>query len=223
MIQDELATQQDALERRSLAEQIYIKLKSMILSGQLKAGQQIAEESLTDSFGVSRTPIREAIRRLGEYGLVRIRPRARIEVIQLTDKEIHDVMEVRSALEKLAAALVSKNAAAADLHNLKAIAGQCHKHLAAGNISRTFETDSRFHLELARLSDNWALLQSLERLDAFVQLARLVHCLTVDKISAALTMHDELVDALAGGDVVKAVQIAESHSRFEPSPAEDKK
>ncbi|MBI5724706.1 MAG: GntR family transcriptional regulator [Planctomycetes bacterium] len=222
MVQGDLILQQDALERRSLAEQIYQKLKGMILSGKLKAGQHIAEESLTELFGVSRTPIREALRRLSEYGLVRIKPRSRVEVILLTESEAHDVMEVRSALEKLAVRLASRNAGADDLKNLRAIAGQCHKHLAAGDIGRTFETDSRFHLELARLGGNGVLLQSLDRLDAFVQLVRLVHCQSAQTISSALAMHDGLIEALAAGDVDRAMEIAERHSRFEPPPAGEK-
>lgn len=194
----------------------------MILSGELKAGQQIAEEGLTALFGISRTPIREAIRRLGEYGLVRIRPRARIEVVLLSDKEIMDVMEVRASLEKLAVVLASQNAIAEELENLRLIAAQCHKHLADGDISRTFETDSRFHLELARLSGNGVLLHSLERLDAFVQLARLVHCQNRETISSALMMHDDLINALVAGDIGRATQIAERHSHFEPPPSGEK-
>ena len=84
---------------RSLSDQVYELVKSEILKGNIKAGSKISEDALALQFGVSRTPIREAIRRLSEYGLVTLSPRSHAAVVKISDKVALDIASLRIDLE----------------------------------------------------------------------------------------------------------------------------
>ena len=90
------------LKQPSLSDQAYQYIKGLILSGEIKGGERIPEEKVGQSLGVSRTPIREALKKLSEYGLVHIKPRSYAVVINLEKEEAIQINEIRALLETYA-------------------------------------------------------------------------------------------------------------------------
>ncbi len=199
------------VERRSLAEQLYESIKDLILSGEIEAGQRIPEEALAGKFKVSRTPVREAVRRLDEYGIVKIIPRSYAEVVGITEAEATEVVQVRRQLEILSVSLLAAKASQEDIKVLKRLSEQCKKFFKENNKSKVFETDSKLHLEIALRSGNSVLFQTLERLDAKIQLIRLMHCNSPDKIEANLLFHDEIIKALKNNNINESVNLIKKH------------
>ena len=198
-------------ERSSLADQVYRNIKHLILSGELQGGDHIPEESLAEQFGVSRTPVREAVRRLDEFGLVRIKPRSYAEVISLSEKEADQVEEVREQLEGLAVRHLAEKATDEDVQVLTVLVEKCYRSLESGNVAETFETDSRFHLEIAERSGNGILAELMERLDAKVQLVRLMRCSTPKTINQNIHVHDQIIAAIAANDSAQAEILMREH------------
>ncbi len=198
-------------EYLSLADRVYHEIKDLILSGELRGGDRIPEESLAEQFGVSRTPIREAVRRLDEFGLVRLKPRSYAEVIDLSEAEADQVALVREQLEGLSVRLLAEKATRADVQAISEIAEKCYSALERGSVADAFELDSSFHLEIARRSGNGVLADLIERLDAKVQLVRLMRCSTPETIDQNIHVHDKIIEAIAANDSALAESVMHKH------------
>ncbi len=186
--------------QNSLADQVSAMLKDQILSGQLKGGMKISEETLAEQFGVSRTPIREAIRRLSEYGLITIKPRSYAFVSTITQKEAEDIARVRVQLEQLAIDSIDADSYQDHIKDLSRYAADCQYSLGVGDRATVFEQDSKFHLELVKASNNVTLLGICERLDAKVQQLRIVQNLTDDELTGYLNQHATIMTLLKSGN-----------------------
>lgn len=199
------------IARESLSDQAYRLIKTSILNGTLKAGQRIPELSIADRFGLSRTPIRDALRRLEAYGLIRIKPRSYAEVVSLTPDEAEDVAQLRASLETLAIRQLTARATDADMDALADIARRCDERLESGDVGGAFELDSKFHLEIAQLSGNRHLYEVSERTDAKMHLLRLVLHLPVDKLRFFVAQHREILRAARARDSHEASRLMSNH------------
>lgn len=183
----------------SLAQTAYVHIKRMILSGTLKDGEKIPEEGIALILDMSRTPIREAIRRLGQYGLIEIKPRSYARVAGVTSREAEQIALIRNELERLAAKSLVRKATEKDVAALGRIAERMVSKYLAGNPAEAFELDTAFHLEMVRRSDNGVIYDVLERLDAKNQLIRVrnIAKLPENVIEEHFREHLTLVDLLA--------------------------
>lgn len=195
----------------SLADQVYTMLKDQILSGQLKGGMKIPEETLAAEFGVSRTPIREAIRRLSEYGLVTIRPRKHAIVSIISEQEALDIAKVRVTLEQLAVDSIDDQAYADQMKTLSRHAADCQYAMGIGDRATVFEQDSLFHLALVRASRNNALISICERLDAKVQQLRIAQDLPDNELSYYIAQHAQIMALLKTGEKEACKQMLYEH------------
>ena len=186
--------------QNSLSDQVYTMLKDQILSGQLKGGMKIPEESLAEQFGVSRTPIREAIRRLAEYGLVTIKPRSHAVVSIISPQEADDIAKVRVSLEQLAIDSIDEDSYAENVKELSRYAADCQYAMGIGDRATVFEQDSLFHLALIKASRNSALISICERLDAKIQQLRIAQNLPEDELSYYLGQHAQMMSFLKNGE-----------------------
>ncbi|WP_319757468.1 GntR family transcriptional regulator [uncultured Sphaerochaeta sp.] len=186
--------------QNSLSDQVYTMLKDQILSGQLKGGMKIPEESLAEQFGVSRTPIREAIRRLAEYGLVTIKPRSHAVVSIISPQEADDIAKVRVSLEQLAIDSIDEDSYAEHVKELSRYAADCQYAMGIGDRATVFEQDSLFHLALIKASRNSALISICERLDAKIQQLRIAQNLPEDELSYYLGQHAQMMSLLKNGE-----------------------
>lgn len=195
----------------SLSDQVYTMLKEQILNGQLKGGMKIPEESLAEQFGVSRTPIREAIRRLAEYGLVTIKPRSHALVSVITDEEALDIARVRITLEQLAIDSIDEEGYQANVKELSRYAADCQYAMGIGDRATVFQQDSLFHLTLIKASQNTALISIYERLDAKIQQLRIAQNLPEDELSYYLGQHAQMMNLIKNGEKERCKALLYEH------------
>ena len=202
------------IEQRSIAQQVYDHTKHMILAGELRAGQRIAEEQIAERFGISRTPVREALKQLEGYGLVRYKNRSYVEVVSLDgDGEARKIARIRAEVEGLAVRLLAEQGVAdEDCQVLWKLVDETERAAAGSDLGEVFEADSRLHLEMARRADNQYLYDILERLDAKVQLCRIARCLTLEKVGNDIVAHREIVEAICDGDPERAASLMKTHA-----------
>ena len=188
------------LNYNGLSGQVYLYIKQMILSGEFQAGHKIHEEKVGQLFGVSRTPIREALKKLSEYGLVVLKPRSQAVVASLTKDEAIQLAHIRARLETLSTKLLADAGTDKDFDFLQAIAEECDTLIGGGDVAGAFEKDSRFHLEIARRTNNIHLFEIIEKIDAKIQLSRLVIKLPIDRLEKSINQHGSIVQALRSRD-----------------------
>jgi DNA-binding GntR family transcriptional regulator len=199
------------IHRQSLSDQVYHYIKRMILSGGIRGGEKIPEEKVAQQFGVSRTPIREALNRLEEYGLIKIKPRSYAVVVALDPQEAGQLAIIRSQLETLAVSLLTDCGTQEDFRELEILVQECNALIAEGDIAATFEKDSLLHLEITRRTGNRHLHEICEKLDAKVQLLRLVLRIPLEKLKIYVKHHDEIVSAMKRRDTESAVALMQHH------------
>ena len=199
------------IHRQSLSEQVYYYIKRLILSGEILGGERIPEEKVARQFGVSRTPIREALSRLEEYGLIQMKPRSYAVVVALEPREAVQLAVIRAQLETLAVGLLSDCGADEDFRALDLLAQECNALIAEGDIAGAFEKDSLFHLEIARRTGNRHLYDIYEKLDAKIQLLRLVLRLPKEKLILYIRHHDEIIRLMKSRDKESAVALMKHH------------
>ncbi len=199
------------IHRQSLSEQVYSYIKRQILSGELKGGQKIPEEKIAQQFGVSRTPIREALRRLNEYGLVYLKPRSYAVVVELDPQEAEHLAQVRAQLEAFSARQLAENGTQEDFDALEQIAKECEEALKVGDVATTFEKDSQFHLEIARRTGNRHLFELFEKIDAKMQLLRLVLHLPLKDLNRFIAHHQPLLHYMRTHNKEAAEALMKSH------------
>jgi len=202
---------QYSIERQSLAEQVYNYIKRLILSGDLKGGEKIPEEGIARQFGVSRTPIREALRRLDEYGLVYVKPRSYAIVVALDAQDAEQIALVRAQLEQLSVRLLAETGAGEDFDVLEILAHECQQFLRAGDVASTFEKDSQLHLEIARRTGNRHLYELFEKIDAKMQLLRLVLHLPIKELTRFVGQHTAIIQAMKSHQPDESVVLISQH------------
>jgi DNA-binding GntR family transcriptional regulator len=202
------------LDPRSLADRAHSELRRLILAGALPPGAPIAEEALALRLGISRTPIREALRRLTEDGLVAAGERQRARIATLDDTAATGVMAVRAALDALAASSCIGRCSPAMLDELRLLAARVEACLDSGDMGAAFAADGAFHLALGAASGNQELCAHLARIDGRVQLVRLTHCpQDPATVRTHTAMHAAVLDAIAAGDRDRAAALAQAHAR----------
>ena len=137
-----------------LRDVVFNTLRQAILRGELKPGERLMEIQLANKLGVSRTPIREAIRKLELEGLVLMIPRKGAEVAEITEKNMRDVLEVRKALEELAVQLACEKITAEEIEEMKKAAEEFRMILKNKDITEIAEADVRFHDIIYMATDN---------------------------------------------------------------------
>jgi DNA-binding GntR family transcriptional regulator len=195
----------------SLADKVYDLLKRQILSGEIKGGMTIPEEQLAQEFGVSRTPIREAIRKLSEYGLVVLKPRTHAMVYKVDEKEAKDIAKVRIALEQLAVETLTTRSIEDHVDILSRLSAECQYYLGIGNRAELFVRDSLFHLELVKCTGNKALYTLYERLDSRVQLLRIAQNRSDKELAEKIHQHGLLVQYLRNGEKQLCLDLIAAH------------
>jgi len=205
------ASAQTTDRKRPLVDRLVDEISSAIVRGELAPGAKVTEEQLAADYGVSRTPVREAVKRLAELGLIVVRPRSGLEVVAVDENDVREVTELRSHLEQLAMRLAMERMTLGDMRSLQATAQDCEALLDDGSRPAVFAADSRFHIEIARLSHNRYLLETLSRLDARVQLCRMFLCLSDAKIKRSVQFHRKIVAAMKAADPARAMQLLKEH------------
>lgn len=187
-----------------LRDVVFRTLRQAILKGELKPGERLMEIQLAQKLGVSRTPVREAIRKLELEGLVLMIPRKGAEVAEITAKDLEDVLEVRAALEELAVCNACDTITEEQLQDLRAAAEAFKKALAGGDLVACAETDMNFHEVIYSATNNRRLLQILSNLREQMYRYRMEYLKDVRTHSILLEEHEAIWRALKMHDKAKA-------------------
>ena len=199
-------------ERQPLAatrQRVREELRERILTGRLHPGDRLVERELADDLGVSRVPVREAIRSLEAEGFVVVQSPRRVVVRQLARVDVEELFDVREALEGLAAGLAAERAGAAERKRLERVLADAGRATARGDAARITVLNSRFHDEIVAIAGNALLMTMLQ------PLAGRLRWLTSqnEHWTELLDEHRRLYDAIASGNAEHAKAYAVEHVR----------
>lgn len=196
---------------KPLRELVFESIREAIIGGQLPPGERLMEIQLAEEMGVSRTPVREAIRKLELEGLVVMIPRKGAYVSGLSMKDISDVFEIRSALEGLAAELASERATEEELENMERHLVRIAEGIEKGDITSVVEVDTDFHGMLYTASRNQWLGQIINNLREQIQRFRQTSLSYPGRMRVALEEHRRIVEAISSRDPELARKLAAEH------------
>ncbi|NLC75189.1 MAG: GntR family transcriptional regulator [Clostridiales bacterium] len=194
-----------------LRETVYIKLRKQILTGELKPGERLMEIHLANKLDVSRTPIREAIRKLELEGLVKITPGSGAQVAPISKKELNDVLEVRRALDALSCELACARIDAQGKAKLKKSREKFEIAVRNGDPGEITSADVTFHDIINRAAGNTCLLEVSGRLADQVYRYRYVYIREDENYEQLISEHRNLANAIIEGDSKAAVRAARAH------------
>lgn len=195
-----------------LRDYVFNKLRSAILRDQLPAGTRLVELELSKELGVSRTPVREAVRMLQEEGLVVITPRKGAQVSRITSKDMQEVLEIRASLENLAVELACGRITPDELAALRECCESFSQAVRSdADISEIAEKDVAFHDVILRASHNARLIQLLDNFHEQMYRYRLEHIKDIASRQELVREHEEILDAISGRDQDRAIHLMSAH------------
>ncbi len=194
-----------------LRDVVFNTLRQAILRGELKPGERLMEIQLANKLGVSRTPIREAIRKLELEGLVLMIPRRGAEVAEITEKSLRDVLEVRKALEELSVELACERIAEDDIAKLKTAAKEFEETLKTGDVTQYAEADVKFHDIIYFATENQRLIQLLYNLREQMYRYRVEYLKREEVHQTLLREHEHIIACIEKRDKEGAVDAIVSH------------
>ncbi|MCL1981577.1 MAG: GntR family transcriptional regulator [Clostridiales bacterium] len=196
---------------KPLRELVYEELKSQILKGTIVPGTRLMEIELADSIGVSRTPVREAIRKLEKEGLVVIEPRKGAYASQISTADMIDILEIRQDVEGLAAFFAATRITEAELRELRKVCASYNRAVEEGITPDMIRYDTKFHRIIAESTHNKTLVQIVEQLQEMVLRFRYIYYDNFKRAEKMPKEHGEILEAIARGDGEAARAAADVH------------
>jgi len=200
-----------SLSPRALYQEVAELLRERIFSHELAPGSWIDELKLAEEYGISRTPLREALKVLATEGLVTMKVRRGAYVTEVSDTDLADVYHLLALLESDAASVVASSATKAQLKELQGLHDELEK--AVGNRERFFEINEAFHMRLLEVANNRWRNQMVADLRKVMKLNRHNSLLKSGRIEESLAEHRALMAALAAGDAQASAQCMREHFR----------
>lgn len=194
-----------------LRDVVFQTLRQAILHGELKPGERLMEIHLAQKLGVSRTPVREAIRKLELEGLVLMIPRKGAVVAEITMTDLEDVLEVRMALEELAVKSACRKITQEQLAEVKRLAAEFRKLLYSEDVTACAEADVAMHDAIYEATGNRRLVQMLNNLREQMYRYRMEYLKDRQAHSFLVEEHEEIVNALENRDEKRALEATCRH------------
>ena len=194
-----------------LRDVVFISLRQAILTGDLRPGERLMEIHLAERLGVSRTPIREAIRKLELEGLVVMIPRKGAHVASITEKHLQDVLEVRRALESLGIALACERITKAELIELNHECKEFEKSTKSLQLTDVAKADVAFHDIIIKASKNIRLMTLMNNLSEQMYRYRFEYLKDITNYNALVQEHQNIYEALTQQDAERAVELMKVH------------
>ena len=194
-----------------LRDVVFNTLRQAILRGELKPGERLMEIQLANKLGVSRTPIREAIRKLELEGLVLMIPRKGAEVAEITEKSLRDVLEVRRALEELSVQLACEKITKEEIRELERVAKEFQQVVKSSAITEIAEVDVRFHDIIYTATDNQKLIQLLNNLREQMYRYRVEYLKRDGVFPQLIAEHEAIIRHIENNEKEKATEVMCRH------------
>ena len=196
---------------KSLRGQVFDKIRSDILNGKYKRGEELVESSIGKELGISRTPVREAIRQLELEGLVQLVPNQGAFVTGISEKDVRDIYLIRARLEGLAARMAAKNITPELLDAMEETVVLSEYHAKKEHYEQVCEMDSKFHKLLYKASGSRILEHTLTDFHQYVQRVRMASIMKKRRMEKSNDEHDAILTAIREHDEEKAELVATRH------------
>lgn len=194
-----------------LRDVVFNTLRQAILTGEFMPGERLMEISLADRLGVSRTPVREAIRKLELEGLVVMIPRKGAEVAKITERDLKDVLEVRCSLEELSATIACDRITEAGKEELGRSLIAFKEAVKGGDNMTIVDKDVEFHDVIYEATSNPRLIQILNNLREQIYRYRVEYIKDISYHDVLVREHEEIVDAIMNNDKELVQKIMHQH------------
>lgn len=195
----------------SLENKVFIKLEDEILSGKLTRGTALTEISLSERLGVSRTPVRSALHRLAEEGLVEAVANKGCVVIGITNADLVDIYKIRVRLEGLASAIAATRITEEGLNALRESVELAEFYISKNDAEKLKELDSEFHETIYRSTGNRLLCKTLSELHRKIKSYRKLSLTVPGRLERSVLEHREIYQAIAIRDAEKADMLTSLH------------
>jgi len=187
-------------EPKLLSEDIAESIKTAIIKGKFKPGEKISEGELAESMGISRTPLREAFRKLENEGFIKIIPRKGAVVANLDADEAIDLYEIKSTLEGLAARLAARNMKEKDIGKLEKINEELRELIDQNDLESFYRVHTRFHGGFVKLCGNKRLIQMISNLNDHFNRFGIISLTLPGQFEKAIEQHAQIIEAFKSGD-----------------------
>lgn len=194
-----------------LREVVFENIRTAIQSGELRPGERLMEVQLAESLGVSRTPVREAIRKLEKAGLVTITPRRGVYVAEISLEDTENILEIRGCLEGKAAELAAERITNEQVKALHACLTSFIAHLGKNQMKEALKEDVEFHRIIRQASKNQQLIQILEDLSEQVNRFRMVYLKDAAEAPSLPEEHTKIYHALTERSPMETRRAMEAH------------
>ena len=198
---------------KSLEQSVFLKLEEEILNGELKKGEILTELSLSARLGVSRTPIRAALHRLAEEGLIKLEANRGATVLGVSEGDLLDIYTIRMRLEGLASSEAAKNISSEALSELRESVELSEFYIKRKDAERLKELDTRFHEIIYLASSNMRLEKILSELHRNIRVYRKLSLSVSDRLERSVEEHREILSAIESGNADEADRLTTDHIR----------
>ena len=199
-----------------LRDVVFNTLRDAILTGKLVPGERLMENQLAEKLGVSRTPVREALRMLELENLVELVPRKGAQVLDMSEKDITNILEVRSALEGLATSLACKKMTKEDLQQLKNMEVDFEKAVADNDVDHFVDIDEDFHDLIFAATENDKLINIFRNLRIQLYRYRMAQAKNNEtSMSTIVAHHRSIIRAIVNHDAEEGASIAQGHIKYQ--------
>lgn len=203
--------QEEVTDKYSLHGRVFNRLREDILSGVYKPNEELRENTIATELGVSRTPVREAIKQLELEGLVNVIPNKGAYVTGISEKDIHDIYVIRSYLEGLCARWACEKQTDELISQLTEVVELTDFYIAKGNTDQIFELDNKFHELLYNASDSKRLYQLLSDFHHYVKRVRQLSLSELERGKQSNDEHRAIVEAIKSHNGQEAERLAHEH------------
>ena len=199
-----------------LRDVVFNTLRDAILTGKLVPGERLMENQLAEKLGVSRTPVREALRMLELENLVELVPRKGAQVLDMSEKDIVNILEVRSALEGLATSVACKKMSKEDLQQLKNMEVDFEKAVAENDVEHFVDIDEDFHDLIFAATENDKLINIFRNLRIQLYRYRMAQAKNNEtSMSTIVAHHRSIIRAIENHDTEEGASIAQGHIKYQ--------
>jgi DNA-binding GntR family transcriptional regulator len=199
--------------RPNLHDTVVARLRDLIVEGILAPGARIAERQLCESLGVSRTPLREALKVLASEGLVELLPNRGARVARLDERDVEDMFQVMGALEALAGALACAHMTEAELAEIAALHYEMLAQYTRRKLPEYFRLNQAIHAAIVAAARNPILAATYQSLAGRIRRARYLANLSEERWRNAVEEHEAILQALQARDGARLARLLEDHLR----------
>ena len=200
-----------AIAPNALYQEVAERLRQRIFAHELAPGAWIDEQAVAEQYGISRTPLREALKVLAAEGLVILKPRRGCYVTELTERDLDEIFPVLALLEGRCAYEAAQKAGGEDLDRLEKLHGELEKHAARGDVDRFFDANQAFHRALQDLAGNRWLNQVIADMRKVLNLTRHHSLLREGRLEQSLQEHTAVMAAIRQGSAARAERLMQEH------------